>query len=290
MSLRSNTKWVPNPEIGNQKGKKLTTKNFPATRYNSGTPEEVRDTLTVEAGLQIKVNGVPFTTTMRTPGADHELVRGFLFTESIITDPDAPIVYRDVIDPKTEHIVAVKIEIDESFIEKPIEGRRTDLTTSSCGLCGTRELKELQLFGEKLPVDPEKILKSDLLPQMMEQMRQKQGAFNASGGCHGSAAFDYSGKLLTVYEDIGRHNAVDKVIGSLLQQKRLEEVHAITVSGRISYEIIYKAFKAGIPIVAAVSAPSSMAVEIADMFGMTVIGFCRGERATVYSQPERVRP
>lgn len=258
-------------------------------RSRGGRLEEARDYLAVEAPLQVVLNGTAFTTTMRTPGADPCLVRGLLFTEGIVRDPEAPLAFEAIPDPETGVTASLEVRLPETYIVRDFEGRRSLMATSSCGFCGTRDVRDLEMQGTPLKVPARDRLETEQIPVLMEEMKKRQPLFQKSGGCHAAAAFDRRASLLTVFEDVGRHNAVDKVIGWLLGEGRLKEAHGIVVSGRVSYEIVFKAFQARIPYLLAVSAPSSLAVEMAERFGMTVVGFCRGDRASVYSNPRNVR-
>ena len=260
-----------------------------ALKYSAGEPAQVTDRLTVEAALQVRINGEAYTTTMRTPGDDHVLVKGLLFTEGIIVAPDAPIQIEQIMDPETGLIGCLELTVDETWLAKPFEGRRSIMSTSSCGFCGTREASDLLMEGEPLKIRAEEQLDINLVPTLFERMRERQRTFDQSGGSHASAAFTIDGELLALFEDVGRHNAVDKVIGQLLENGALGRARCLIVSGRLSYEIVFKAFRAGLAFNMAVSAPSSLAVEMAQSFGMTVIGFCRGSRATVYSNPANIR-
>ncbi|MFT5479947.1 MAG: FdhD protein, partial [Bacteroidia bacterium] len=166
------------------------------------------------------------------------------------------------------------------------DSKRTSTSVSSCGICGKEDLSAIELCGNPLQ-DPVKFKSSDI-STMFETMAKAQDAFNSSGGCHAAAAFNTSLEMMVLMEDIGRHNAVDKVIGNLLNNNRLHDAKVILVSGRVSYEIVSKAYFAGIPILAAISAPSSLAVSTSRHFGLTLLGFCRGDKATAYSVPERL--
>jgi FdhD protein len=260
-----------------------------ATRFNAGHPETVRDTLAVEAALQIRLNGEDFVTVMRTPGNDSPLVRGLLFTEGIVPNTCAKLSLKEIADPETGLVGCVEVAIDVAEIAKSVEGRHALTVSSSCGLCGTKSAADLAIFGPPVYIAPDQQFEINTIPTLFEAVHAKQRLFAETGGCHAAAAFDASGTLLAVYEDIGRHNAVDKVVGSLIADDCLDNAQTLTVSGRISYEILYKAYHAGIPFVLGVSAPSSLAVESADRLGMVLAGFCRGDQATVYSHPERVQ-
>ncbi len=160
------------------------------------------------------------------------------------------------------------------------------MSVSSCGICGKTELGELSFLGKT--VDSKQQIDAGLFSELFNKMNSKQFDFKQSGGTHAAAAFNQNGDLLSAMEDIGRHNAVDKVIGNLLYTQQLNTAKVMTVSGRISYEIVIKVFKAGIPFLAAVSAPSSLAVDYAKELGISLLGFCRDGRATCYSHPYRI--
>ena len=264
----------------------MATKQFSALKFDSGIPGDVTDALTIEEVLQITVNHIPYTATMRTPGDDYFLAKGLLLTEGIIQCGDAPLVYSEQKDPTRRTNVAVNFCIPERFICKEIAGNRSIASSSSCGLCGKVEAADIEIDGP--PLKPNSPLDMDLLEQMQREMFCRQITFGKSGGSHAAAVFTVEGKLLAVAEDIGRHNAVDKVVGILLEEDTIDEAQCLLISGRLSYEIISKAYAASIPYVVAISALSSLAVETAQRLGMTVIGFCRGKQATVYSNTANV--
>lgn len=261
----------------------MLTRAVDALQLCHGEVSRVRDVLTVEAVLQIRVNGVPYTTTVRTPGHDELLVRGLLFSEGIVPDTAAPFTCCTVPDPETGLAGAVDVHVAPEFVVKDIASRRSAAATASCGLCGTRDAADLGLYGGPLRLDTGERLDPALIGPMFAAMRAGQAAFTDSGGSHAAAAFTIGGELLALHEDIGRHNAVDKVLGALLANGRLAEARCLTVSGRLSYEIVFKAFHAGLPFLLAVSAPSSLAVDMAERFGLCLIAFCRAPRATVYT-------
>lgn len=266
----------------------MSTKSVKAIRFDAGESTRAEDVVTVEAPLQIRVNGVAFTTTMRTPGDDRPLARGLLFTEGIVTDRAIQPEYGEILDPETNLISCLEVGVPEELVEKEVEGRRTTLSSSSCGMCGTRDPADIEIFGPPLSISTDRTFNVGLIPTMLDALRAGQSTFDLSGGSHAAGLFTIEGELLAMFEDIGRHNAVDKAIGRLLDSGGLDAAQCLMVSGRVSYEIVYKAYRAEIPILAAVSAPSSMAVETAQRLGMTVIGFCRDRRATVYSSPDNV--
>lgn len=270
--------------MGSEEG----TKRIEARRFEAGGVVSGAESLVVEAPLHIRLNGAAYTTTMRTPGDDDALARGLLFTEGIVPAPEAPVAHRLVPDPETNLPACIEVEVPAPYIAKSVEGRRTAIASASCGVCGTREPADIEVYGE--PISQNRVSEFNLtaIPALLRAMQERQVVFRATGGCHAAAIFDTPGQLLEVHEDVGRHNAVDKAVGALLRAGRLGEAATLMVSGRVSYEIVYKCYRAGIPILLAVSAASSLAVETADRLGITLAGFCRGERATVYSHPERI--
>lgn len=242
----------------------------------------VNDDLTVEQALQININKNPFSITMRTPGNDEDLIRGLLYSEDVYRGYEKLNI---TINEDTEKIIVnANIKIDETKINKGYSNSRNFLSASSCGICGKTNLENPE---GSLSTDSNKINLS-MVNKMFDQMNEEQATFKLSGGSHAAAAFTTDGTLLCAMEDIGRHNAVDKVIGYLLNHNQLNEAKCITVSGRISYEIVLKAFAAKAPFLAAVSAPSSLAVDFAKELGITLLGFCRNGNATCYAHPERL--
>jgi FdhD protein len=260
-------------------------KTFQATKHSSTADQQVRDDIVVEEALQININGKPYTVTMRTPGSDQFLVRGLLYTEGIYNGMQ-PLEVKliDKLDNDVPSSVGVWIPHDS--IGDAYFHSRSMLSVSSCGICGKKELSDLAIEGKKLNVNYD--LEAGMVSRLFSSMKSRQKTFMETGGSHAAAAFTRKGELLACEEDIGRHNAVDKVIGSLLSQNKLGEAAIMLVSGRISYEIVSKTFKAGIPYLAAVSSPSSLAIETADAFGISLMAFCRADSVTCYTHPERV--
>lgn len=265
---------------------KMATRNYQGQKFEGQTKRNVTDALTVEEALQININGKPFTLSMRTPGADKDLVRGLLHSEAIINKSDFH--PKLILSKETEDgiVSVVDLEIPEAYLGSGYANSRSLLSVSSCGICGKTELGEQGFMGKT--IETTALFSGEQFSEMFALMNRQQHDFKQSGGTHAAAAFDKNGQLLVVREDIGRHNAVDKVIGYLLYNGKLKEAKAMTVSGRISYEITIKAFKAGIPYLAAVSAPSSLAVDYSKELGITLMGFCREGRATCYSHPQRI--
>ncbi len=252
--------------------------------YNGARFSQVQDVLAIEVALAIAVNGTPFTVTMQTPGNEVELVRGLLFSENIFRSlteqPVITITGRD----ERGFINAVQVSIPPHLVLKDFAGTRNVISASSCGVCGKTSIED----ESATKVQNNDLLDPALIEKMFEQVSEKQKAFQQSGGTHAAGAFTIEGELITVKEDIGRHNAVDKVIGYLVSNQLLDKVKCLTVSGRVSYEIVSKARAAGIPFLAAVSAPSSLAAEEAEKAGISLLAFCRNKKLTVYSNPGQV--
>ena len=235
----------------------------------------VRDPVAVEEPLEIRVNGEAMAVTMRTPGHDEELAVGFLFGEGLIGPPVGARVPED--------LPANAIDVRATLRRRP-DARRF-YPTSSCGVCGTGALEEVAVNAP--PVGHGPTVSRDLLADLPARLEQPQ--FALTGGLHATGLFDARGELLLVREDVGRHNAMDKVIGRALLDGMLPlSGHALCVSGRLSFELVQKAAVAGAPILVGVGAPTSLAIEVAADRGITLCGFARGGRLNVYTRPERV--
>jgi FdhD protein len=269
-------------------------RNLATTRvvaFNAGVRSERPDTLAAEEPMEIRVagpgeEGKAVSVTMRTPGGDYELAVGFLFTEGLIGPGDVQrVAYCDDLGDDEQRYNVVTVTLARPFDHDALH--RNFYATSSCGICGKAALEDVEV--RCAPVAPGPQVHADVLVTLPDALRAKQRVFDRTGGLHAAGLFTPSGELLTLREDVGRHNAVDKVIGeSLLGGGLPLSEHVMQVSGRLSFEIVQKAATAGIPIVSAVSAPSSLAVEAGERLGMTVVGFVRDGRCNVYSHPERV--
>lgn len=229
--------------------------------------------------------------TMRTPGNDFELAAGFLFCEGIITSRAAVKQISYCIDPEldsAQHYNIVNVALRQPALPELARLERHFYTTSACGVCGKASIEALRVRGCAAP--PEQLrVPARVLAGLTEQLRAGQGLFSATGGLHAAGLFDTAGRLIEVREDVGRHNALDKLIGwALLQSSLPLRERIVLVSGRASFEIVQKCLAAGVAIVCAVSAPSSLAVQLAHEFGITLVGFLRGQRFNVYSGPERL--
>ena len=230
--------------------------------------------------------------TMRTPGDDFELAAGFLYGEGIVRSPDEIQAIAHSQDPKLDEdrrYNTVDVDLRSDVLPDLQSLERHFLTTSACGVCGKASLESLRLRGAPV-IPPGPVVDADVLHALPERLGAGQGIFAATGGLHAAALFDLEGNLLALREDVGRHNAVDKLVGWALLGRGLPlGRHIVMVSGRTSFEILQKCSMAGVPIVCAVSAPSSLAVSVAREFGITLIGFLRGDRFNVYTGMDRVR-
>jgi FdhD protein len=259
----------------------MQTNNYQGLKVIGDRQSAVRDELVVEAPLQININGESYTVVMRTPGNDIDLIRGLLYAEDIYKQKAAPtfsIIEKQDGIPKVIDVSISKNELGKGYLNK-----RTLLSVSSCGICGKQELEDINPEGKSL--DEKASFSPDILFAMLDQFHVYQKIFKDTGGSHAAGVFDQSFQFLTLREDIGRHNAVDKCVGHLLEESRLKAGTFLVVSGRVSYEIVSKAFIAKIPVIIAVSACSSMAVDYAKELGICLIGFTRGDNMTIYSNP-----
>jgi FdhD protein len=235
----------------------------------------LEDEVAVEEPLEIRVDGAPLAVTMRTPGHDEELALGFLYGEGLIDGP------REAAPPAD--LAANTIEVAGPLLRAP--DARSFFTSSSCGVCGKGALEEVAVHAEPLADGP--VLARSLLAALPDRLRQP--TFARTGGLHATGLFDAGGELLCVREDVGRHNAMDKVVGWALRERRVPlHPNVLCVSGRLSFELVQKAAVAGAPVLVGVGAPTSLAVTLADDRGLTLCGFARGGRVNVYTRPERV--
>ncbi len=258
-------------------------------RFETGAFGAREDRVSVEEPLEIRVGATTLAVTMRTPGHDFELAAGWLVTEGVVRHPGEIVRIehcREVRSPEEEGNV-VLVRTTEPALAHVERARRMLVTSSSCGLCGKGSIESIR--GQFPPPDPRAKLATDILVRLPEALRAHQASFAETGGLHAAGIFTLSGQLLVCREDIGRHNAVDKAIGFLFGQGRLPLSETILlVSGRASFEIVQKALAAGIPIVAAVSAPSSLAVDLARSSAMALVGFLREGGFNLYSGEQRL--
>jgi FdhD protein len=275
------------PRLGNKSTERIWT-------VQSGRVQERADHVATEEPLEIRLlaGGQRQTVaiTMRTPGADFELAAGFLSGEGVIADRQQISRISYCVDPDVD--AAQRYNIVNVALRGPLPDlghlERHFYTSSACGVCGKARLETLRLRGCG-PIESDLRVSPEVIQALPDRLQAAQAVFQSTGGLHAAALFDATGQLLVVREDVGRHNAVDKLVGwALLQGKLPLRDHVVMVSGRSSYEILQKCLAAGVPMVCAVSAPSSLAVAIAREFGITLIGFLRGDRFNVYAGVERV--
>ncbi len=254
-------------------------------QWQDGAVTQQQDYLAVEEPLEIRLGEVPISVTMRTPGHDLELAAGFLFTEGIIGGASDLQSLDYVADATAGNVVSAQIRGEDGDPSERFQ--RNFFAASSCGICGKATIDSIRVRTPRTPNRDFKIT-ADLLCALPDKLRASQAVFGRTGGLHAAGAFTASGELLVLREDIGRHNAVDKVIGwALLKKSDLGDC-VLMVSGRGGFEIVQKSIVAGIPVLASVSAPSSLAVQTARELGQTLVGFLRGRRFVIYSGQERI--
>jgi FdhD protein len=236
------------------------------------------DAVAVEAPLELRVGRTPLTVLMRTPGHDEELVTGFLFGEGVIDDADELLEF----EPLGPNAASVSLRT----ARRPPPDRPF-VSNSGCGVCGKRTLADVEVRGEVVRSDLR--VSRDVLRALPDRLKASQPLFAKTGGAHAAGLFTPAGALVAVREDVGRHNALDKLVGWALAEGRVPlSDFVLLVSGRLSFELVQKAVAAGLPVVAAVGAPSSLAVELAERFGMTLVGFLRATGMNVYTHPDRL--
>ena len=241
--------------------------------------------------MEVRVNGVSFAVIMRTPGADRDLVAGFLLAEDVIRSADeiGTIEYcQDVEEEGRGNTINVTVTGEAAArLDARLGERRQVTMTSACGMCGRRTIESLQ--SRVAAVRGDWTVSADIIATLPNRLRASQAVFESTGGLHAAGLFDCSGTLQMSAEDVGRHNAVDKIAGrTLLEGKHPLDTSILLVSGRTSFELVQKALLAGVPVIAAVSAPSSLAVDLAKQSNITLCGFVRGPRFNIYSHPHRI--
>lgn len=258
-------------------------------RRGQSAPEQ--DRVAVEEPMEVRVNGASFAVIMRTPGSDRDLAAGFLLAEDVIRGADeiGTIEYcSDVTDEGRDNTINVTVTggaVDR--LAARLSERRQVMMTASCGLCGRRTIESLQ--SRVAGVTGEWTVGADVVASLPDRLRASQSVFESTGGLHAAGLFDLSGRLQLSAEDVGRHNAVDKIVGrTLLEGRHPLDASILLVSGRTSFELVQKALLAGIPLIAAVSAPSSLAIDLARQANITLCGFLRGPRFNTYSHPSRI--
>ena len=259
------------------------------TRFAEGEAHIGEDRVAHEEPLEIQLGAHSLAVVMRTPGHDEELALGFLVTERVVSALEEVEAVRHcsvVPDPESEDNV-IRVTLREGVAVDLERLRRNLLVSSSCGVCGKATIENA--MGQAPPLDDPARFPAGFFAGLPDQVRARQAGFEQTGGLHAAALFSPKGELLVVREDVGRHNAVDKVVGWAVLERRLPLAgHVLLVSGRVSYEIVQKALAARLPVVAAVSAPTSLAVELAEQSGITLVAFLRGKRFGVYGMRERV--
>jgi FdhD protein len=257
--------------------------------WDEGKVRRKEDFLAAEEPLEIRVGDEPLSVTMRTPGHDLELAAGFLFTEGLVQERSQIVAFRDDFPEEEKNRGnVVRAELAPESAPDFEKMRRHFFAASSCGICGKASIDSVRA-RTLAPPNPGFILDPEVLVRLSDVLRASQAVFGRTGGLHAAALFNATGELLVLREDIGRHNAVDKVIGWALLENRVPLSESIMlVSGRGGFEIVQKAIVAGTPVVASVSAPSSLAVQLARELSLTLIGFLRGRRFVIYAGEERV--
>ncbi|GAA4811518.1 formate dehydrogenase accessory sulfurtransferase FdhD [Nocardioides caeni] len=264
----------------------------PVVRLREGVASTRPDTLAAEEPMEIRVGGRSLAVTMRTPGDDFDLAIGFLVSEGVVRAAEEVVSARycagaTVDDGNTYNLVDVALADGVAPPDPSVE--RAFYTTSSCGVCGKASLDAVRTASSWSVTDDPLRLTPDLLATLPDRLRAGQRVFERTGGLHAAALFDSAGELLVLREDVGRHNAVDKVVGHALREGWLPlRGTVLMVSGRASFELVQKAVMAGIPAMAAVSAPSSLAVDLAEEQGLTLVGFLRGGSMNLYAGADRV--
>jgi FdhD protein len=249
------------------------------------------DRLVTEEPMEIRVSGpgqepAPFAVAMRTPGNDFELAAGLCFTEGLITGPDELESIAYCLGPEREQMFNVVTVRLRTRVPESLRDRRY-LSNSSCGICGKAALEEIEV--RCAPVGDGPTVRASALGSLPDQLARHQSVFDQTGGLHAAARFTADGTLRETREDVGRHNALDKLVGNALLERELPlAADVLLVSGRLSFELVQKAAVAGLPVLCAVSAPSSLAVAAAEQLGQTVVGFLRDGRFNVYAHPERI--
>ena len=261
------------------------------TEWNHGQMLPHDDSLAAEEPLEIRIGSsalpTPLTVTMRTPGHDEELAAGFLWTEGIVDDPTQIAALHAYVTSASGKMNGIEVELRDCEFD-PGRLQRNFFAASSCGICGKASIDAIRQRGLRAP-NREFLYDPALLCTLPDKLREAQTVFSSTGGLHAAAMFDSSGNLIVLREDIGRHNAVDKIAGWALIHGHLPLTqHVMLISGRGGFEIVQKALSVGLPILASVSAPSSLAVQLARELGLTLVGFLRGQRFVVYSGQSRL--
>jgi FdhD protein len=266
------------------------TITVPIQRVEDDRETACQDLLAVEEPLEIRIDGTNLAVTMRTPGNDFELAAGFAFTENILESSGqiATITYASSDEHPGQRYNSVDIRVKNGIEVDLARTERHFYMTSSCGICGKASIEMLENACPRIPSGDLRV-SANVLRCLPDELRRAQPVFDRTGGLHAAALFDAEGRLCSVSEDVGRHNALDKLIGAEFLAGRLPlSDRILLLSGRISFELVQKAVMAGIPVIAAVGAPSSLAVQTAQRFGVTLAGFVRSDRFNLYSAAGRL--
>lgn len=260
-------------------------------RVEGNSTTAVEDSVAIEEPLELRLNGFSFAVLMRTPGDDDVLAAGFLFAERVISsawDIERVEPCTDAEHPHARNILNVTLRGQaRENLDRTLEARRCIVTNSACGVCGRLSIDSLQVSAPF--IDAPVSVTSDLVRSLPGNLRDRQWQFGATGGLHAAGLFTLAGECVTAYEDVGRHNAVDKLVGrTLLDDELPASDRILVVSGRASFELVQKAFLSGIPVMAAVSAPSTLAIQLADAAGITLVGFLRGGGFNIYTHAQRL--
>lgn len=256
-------------------------------RVGGGAAARVTDDVAVESPLEVRLNGIPFAVIMRTPGDDEDLALGFLFSEGVVRGSQ-DVSRIEPVGPTSDAINIIVSRSRADAVAQALSERRQVAMNASCGMCGRRSLASLALDAP--PLRESWSVDEATIASLPVRLTAAQPVFACTGGLHAAGLFDLDGRLEAGAEDVGRHNAVDKLLGAALREGRLPLGRSLLcVSGRASFEIVQKAWLGGIPLIAAVSAPSSLAIDLARTAGITLLGFVRDGRCNVYSHAERVR-
>lgn len=277
----------------------VSIKEVCITKVNGFESSSLLDILSVEEPLEIRISYGPeaerihknISVTMRTPGNDFDLAIGFLFTEGIITSyQDVKKVYHTNTDCSFQKKNIVQVDLVENFVPHLMSADRNFYTTSSCGVCGKSSIQSIKTVSAFNPLNNPKLdIAAEVLYQLSNKLKAAQSSFAVTGGIHASGLFTIDGDLVFLQEDVGRHNALDKLIGSALANNLLPlNKHILLLSGRASFELIQKAAMAGISVVVAIGAPSSLAVELAREFNITLLGFLKEDRFNIYNSSDQV--
>ncbi|GFZ78239.1 formate dehydrogenase accessory sulfurtransferase FdhD [Nesterenkonia alkaliphila] len=263
-------------------------------RTDTGVSSRPRnDVLAAEEPLELRVGGQTLTVTMRTPGHDFELAAGLLVSEGLVSTAEQLRSMRycsgtDELGQQTYNVI--DLDLDPALVQAALSTRRHLMTSSACGICGTTSIHAVHKALPEHPPKPQLSISAETLLQLPDTLRANQDLFASTGGVHAAGLFSGTGELLQLREDVGRHNAVDKVVGACLLNGRLPLTGtAVQVSGRASFELVQKAALAGVELLSAVGAPSSLAAELAETAGITLAGFSRGNSLNIYTHPHRVR-